>query len=91
MPTPPDPRRHDPSHRDTQIRRAISNALKRDRRTRAWLAAQIGRSPQFVSVKLSGMARLRPGDLERFLTAMESVVVETPQGPVVVKRRDTVF
>jgi hypothetical protein len=85
MPTPPDPRRHDLSHRDTQIRRAIRDALVRDRRTQNWLAAEVGRSRQFVSVKLSGMARLRQGDVERFLTAMESELVETPRGPIVVK------
>lgn len=91
MPTPPDPRRHDPSHRDTQIRRAILVALARDDRSQVWLATQIGYSKQFVSSKLSGMTRLRDGDVERFLTAMESRLVETATGPVVVKCQTVVF
>lgn len=91
MPTPPDPLRHDPEHRDTQIRRAILDALARDNRTQVWLAGEIGRSRQFVSSKLSGMARLRPGDVERFLTAMGSEVVQTPRGLVVVKCQTVVL
>lgn len=91
MPTPPDPMRYDPSHRDTQIRRAVVDALKRERLTQRWLARQVGRSPQFVSAKLSGTARLRIGDLERFLTAMGCEVVETSTGPIVVKCQTVVF
>lgn len=91
MPTPPDPLRHVPTHRDTQIRRAVAAALVRDGHTQRWLADQIGRSKQFVSIKLSGMAQLRPGDLERFLEALEAEVVETPTGPVVVKRQTVVM
>ena len=90
MPTPPDPRRWDLSHRDTQIRRAILDALRREKLTQVWLAGEIGRSRQFVSAKLSGMTMLYPQDLERFLEAMESVVVETPTGLVVVKRQTVV-
>lgn len=87
MPTPADPLRHDPTHRPTQIRQAIREALTERHLTQAWLARNVGRSTQHTSLKLSGMAVLYERDVERFLQALDAQLIETPKGPKVVDRQ----
>lgn len=90
MPSPPDPMRHDPTHRDTQIRAAFLAELAELGKSQRWLARQIERSPQWVSLKLSGMARLYDPDVQRLLLAFDAELVETHQGPKVINRQTTV-
>lgn len=90
MPTPPDPFASDPNHRPSQLRRAIRVELDERGLSQHWLARAVGRSDQYVSLKLTGSALLRDRDLERFLDALDAKVVETAAGPRLVNRQTPV-
>lgn len=90
MPTAPDPLRHDPEHWPSQLREAIRAELRERGLSQHQLAEAMGKSNQYVSLKLTGQAMLRERDVQRFLEALDAKIVETPAGPRLVNRQTPV-
>lgn len=86
----PDPNRYDPADRKTQIRRAIRAEMKERGLTQIRLAGLLGRSTNWVSLRLTGMGPFYEVDIERFLIALECDLVETDGGLRLVNRQTPV-
>lgn len=90
MPNRPDPNRYDPADRNTQIRRAVRAEMKERGMSQRVLADLMLKHPNWVSLKLTGMAPLYGVDVIRFLDALECDLVDTPHGVGLVDRQTPV-
>lgn len=86
----PDPNRYDPTDRKTQIRWAIRAEMKEKGLTQIRLAGLMDRTPNWVSLRLTGMGPLYDSDIQRFLIALECDLVETDHGLRLVDRQTPV-